>query len=542
MEGIMDQKIGSWALALLATLTLMHFSCAESPQNFDLIILGGTLIDGSGDAAFVSDIGILGQRIAKIGRLNGAHAETVIDAKKQIVAPGFIDVHTHCDRSIASDPGAVNYVLQGVTTVIGGNCGGHSYPLSELKDKISAQGIALNFGSLIGHNTIRKIVMGYSIEAPTSEQIKQMKALISQEMEAGGLGLSTGLSYLPGTYSQTAELIQLTSAIAPYQGIYATHMRDQGRDIRAAIEEAITIGKLNGVRVQISHIKLSDDSVWGDLDRITVPVEDALKKGVIVTLDQYPYTATSSGFTSSFPSWAFEGGQERFLKRLDNPEMFEQIKQYIIQRRLSSARSIDKLETIYIASFPAEPEWQGKNIREILIDREEETSIDNAAQLIIEIQKRGGAQGVFFQMDEADVENLMRLDYVMHASDGGIQTPGQGVPHPRNYGTFPRVVSRYVRERGVLKLDEAVRKMTALPAAAFQIADRGLLKEGFYADITIFDFQQFSDQATFEAPHQYNRGLNYVIVNGKIVVEQNQPTGNLPGIMILGQGADLQEK
>ncbi len=537
----MAQKIGAWAFALLAALTMLHFSCTDTSQSFDLIIRGGTLIDGSGDAAFVSDIGIIGQRIVKIGRLNGTQAERIIEAKGLIVAPGFIDVHTHCDRSIASDPGAVNYVLQGVTTVIGGNCGGHPYPLSDLKEKISAQGIALNFGSLIGHNTIRRNVMGFSMEAPTAEQIEQMKALITQEMEAGGLGLSTGLSYLPGIYSRTDELVKLAAAVAPYHGVYATHLRDQGQNIRTAIEEAITIGKLNGIQVQISHIKLSEDSVWGELDRITEPVEEALKQGVTVYLDQYPYTATSSGFTSSFPSWAFEGGQERFLERLDDPEMFERIRQYILQRRLSSVRGIDKLETIYIASCRAEPGFQGKNLREILAERGEDTSIDNAARLIIEIQKRGGAQGVFFQMDEADVENLMGLEYVMHASDGGIQTPGQGVPHPRNYGTFPRIIARYVRERGVLKLDEAIRKMTSLPAEAFQITDRGLLKEDFYADITIFDFQQFADQATFEDPHQFSRGLNYVIVNGEIVVEQNQPTGNLPGKMILGQAAEPHE-
>lgn len=538
----MARKIGSWPALLLAALILTAGTfCGKAQPGFDLIIKGGTVIDGSGTAGFVGDIGITGDRIVKIGRINGSPAPTVIDAKGLVVTPGFIDVHTHCDRAIAEVPTVDNYILQGVTTIIGGNCGGHPYPVSELFSKIEETGTAPNFGTLIGHNTIRREVMGMAMEPPTAEQMEHMKALLRQEMQAGGLGLSTGLAYLPGTYSDTAELVELGSVVALFGGLYATHLRDQAEGITESIEEALLVGEKNGIPVQISHIKLADDKVWGELERITHPVEQARARGIEVYLDQYPYTATSSGFTSSFPSWAFEGGRERFLERLNDREQFIRFKDHIIRKRLTSSRGIDRLETIYIASYRHEPGYQGKNLKEILLEQDREPSVDNAARLIIEIQENGGAQGVFFQMDESDVEALMKLDYTMHASDGGIQVPGQGVPHPRNYGTFPRIISLYVKDRGVLKLDEAVSKMTSLPAAAFRIEKRGRLEEGCFADITIFDFQRFSDTATFSAPHQYSRGLEYVIVNGEIVVEHEQLTGRLPGRVIYGPGKHTQE-
>ncbi len=538
----MTRRIGAWQILLLSALILISsLNCGRAAQGYDLVIKGGTLIDGSGSAGFVGDIGIRGDRIVKIGRINGSPARTTIKAQGLIVSPGFIDVHTHCDRAIADVPTVDNYVLQGVTTVIGGNCGGHPFPVSQLFARIDGQGIVPNFGTLIGHNTIRREVMDMAMESPSAQQMERMKELLRQEMLAGGMGLSTGLAYLPGTYSDTAELVELASVLTSFGGIYATHLRDQGEGITESIEEALRIGGENGIPVQISHIKLSDDKVWGEIERITIPVENARASGMEVYLDQYPYVATSSGFTSSFPAWAFEGGREQFLARLEDPSDFSRIKDVIIQRRLNSSRGIDKLAAICLASYAHEPGYQGKNLREILTELGKEPTVDNAAFLIIDIQKNGGAQGVFFQMDEADVESLMKLEYNMHASDGGIQIPGQGVPHPRNYGTFPRIFALYVKERGVLKLDEAVRKMTSLPAAAFRIQKRGRLEEGYFADVTIFDFQRFGDQATFSQPHQYSQGLEYVIVNGEIVVEHERLTGRLPGRVLYGPGKNLTE-
>ena len=511
----------------------LMFSCSGG-ESYDLVLKNGLIVDGIGTKAYNGDIAIRGNRIAKIGTLKTSQATETFDVSGLIVTPGFIDVHTHCDRGIKRVPTVDNYILQGVTTVIGGNCGGHRFPLAELYADLEESGVSINFGSLVGHNTIRREVMEYKMEAPTDEEMTHMKNLIDQEMRSGGLGLSTGLSYLPGIYSKTEEIVELASAVTPYNGIYASHIRDQAQHITEAIEEAIAIGEKNNLTVQIAHIKLADDEVWGETERITKPVEDAQARGVSVFLDQYPYTATSSGFTSSFPSWVFEGGKDKFLERIKDPEVYAKVKAFIIDHRLTSTKGINKLETIFIANSRNYREYEGKNLQEILLAQGKEPTIDNGVDLIIEIEKNGGASCVFFQMDEKDVEDLMKLPYNMHASDGGVQEVGRGVPHPRNYGTFPRIISFYVREKGVLTLEEAVRKMTSLPAEAFKLKDRGSLKEGMYADICVFDLERFKDRATFEEPHQYSQGLSYVIVNGKIAIKNYKHTDSKSGMILYG--------
>ena len=532
----MEKSFFIFLLAAGFFLSLFLLNCFSPQQSYDLVIKNAQIIDGSGKAGFTGDVGIKDSRIIKLGDVATNNAKKIIDAKGLTLTPGFIDVHTHCDRGIAKIPTVDNYIHQGVTTVIGGNCGGHPFPLKELFSKLGKEGISLNFGCLIGHNTIRRKVMEYKMEDPTPEELEEMKTLIDGEMREGALGFSTGLAYLPGIYSTTEELVNLASAIAPYKGIYASHIRDQGDHITEAIKEAIEVGERNGIPVEISHIKLAKDSVWEEHEMITGPVEKAQKRGVNVHLDQYPYTATSSGFTSSFPSWAFEGGKEEFLKRLKDRKTYNRIKNYIIERRLTSTKGIDKLETIYIASYRKNPDYQGKNLKEILISRGQKPTIQNGVNLIIEIEKNGGASGVFFQMDEKDVQYLMKLSYTMHASDGAVRVFGEGIPHPRNYGTFPRVISHYVREKGVLKLEEAIRKMTSLPAQVFSLKDRGLIKEGMFADITIFDYENIKDKATFSNPHQYGEGFSYIIINGKIVIENDKYTGALPGMVLYGPG------
>jgi len=520
----------------LVSFLLVLINPGLSKENYQIIIKNGTIVDGTGKPSFKSDIGISGNKIVKVGSIDSSEARKTINAQGLIVTPGFIDVHTHCDRGIVNIPTVDNYILQGVTTVIGGNCGGHPYPLRKLFSTLEQKGISINFASLIGHNTIRRKVMKYSMDKPTPEQLEKMKDMIKEEMKAGAVGLSTGLAYIPGTYSDTEELVELASAVKPFAGIYASHIRDQGECITQAIQEAIKVGELNDIPVQISHIKLAEDSVWGKIELITQPVEQARKRRVEVYLDQYPYTATSSGFASSFPSWAFEGGNKKFLERIKNKELYNKIKSHIIQRRLTSTKGINKLKTIYIAYYQKNPGFHGKNLYEILNMQDKEPNINNAVELIIEIQQNGGAQGVFFQMDEKDVESLMKLPYTMHASDGGVQKKGEGVPHPRNYGTFPRVISHYVKEKKVLSLTEAVRKMTSLPAKAFRLKKRGKIKPGMFADIVIFDYERFKDKATFSDPHQYTKGLEYVLVNGKISVKDNQLTDQFSGMVLYGPG------
>ncbi len=533
-----ERAIFRFINTLVISILLVLINPVLSKNQYQIIIKNGTIIDGTGSPPFQSDIGISEKKIVEIGSLDESEGMIVIQAKGLTITPGFIDVHTHCDRGIVQTPTVDNYILQGVTTVIGGNCGGHPFPLENLFKAVEENGISPNFGCLVGHNTIRREVMGFRMEKPTSEELEKMKFLITEEMKAGALGFSTGLAYIPGAYSETEELIKLTSSIKPFGGIYATHLRDQGEHITQAIEEAIQIGEQNNVPVQISHIKLAEDSVWGKTEMITKPVEKARQRGVEVCLDQYPYTATSSGFASSFPSWAFEGGTQQFLKRLEHEELYKKMKEHIIQRRFTSTKGIDKTTTIYIAYYKKNPEYQGKNLHEILTLQGKEPNVDQAAELIIEIQKNGGAQGVFFQMDEKDVESLMKLPYTMHASDGGVQTKGEGIPHPRNYGTFSRVISYYVKQKKVIPLEKAVEKMTSLPAKAFQIKNRGKIQPGMFADIVIFDYERFKDRATFSDPHQYSQGLEYVIVNGEIVVKDNKHTEKLSGMIIYGQGKE----
>ena len=527
-------KILSFILVFIGFISF--FNSAQAEVTYDLVIKNGFIIDGSGNPWFKGDVGIKNKKILKIGLIDGSKAKRTIDAQDFIVCPGFIDIHTHCDRGITRVPFVDNYINQGVTTVIGGNCGGHPFPLAKLIQKIEEKGISINFGCLVGHNTIRRKVMGFKMDPPTGNELDEMKALIGEEMKAGALGFSTGLAYLPGIYSKTEELVELASVVARYGGIYATHLRDQGRHITEAIQEAIEIGERNNMPVQVSHIKLADDAIWNELERITKPVEDARRRGVEVTLDQYPYTATSSGLTSSFPSWAFEGGREEFLKRLEDKSNYEKIKAFVIKRRLTSTKGINKPETIYIGRSLKFPDYEGKNLKELLLAQGKKPSVENAADLIIEIEKKGGASCVFFQMDEKDVEALMKLPYNMHASDGGVQVMGKGVPHPRNYGTFPRVIGFYVRRKEIISLADAIRKMTSLPAQSIRLKKRGMIKEGMYADLTIFDFNTFEDKATFDNPHQYPQGLKYVIVNGEVVVDKGKHTGKLSGMILYGQG------
>ena len=532
-------KIKSLFLSVIPFMILAGFvilGCSAARKPYDILIKGGFLLDGSGNPWFKADVALKGERIAKLGSVEEDQAEIVIDAHDLIVCPGFIDIHTHCDREIAGIPRVDNYVTQGVTTVIGGNCGGHPLPLRELFQKIGEKGIALNFGVLVGHNTIREEIMALKMTDPTAEEMDKMKALVDEEMKAGALGFSTGLAYLPGVYSKTGEIVELASVAARYGGIYASHIRDQGKRITEAIEEAIAVGETNDMPVVISHIKLADDSVWNELDKICLPVDRARQRGVEVVLDQYPYTATSSGFSSSLPGWSFEGGRDKFLERLKDKETYDRIKAYVIERRLTSTKGIDLLEMIFIAQFRNKPEYEGKNLKEILLLEGKQPTIEAGADLIIDIEKNRGASGVFFQMDEKDVENLMRLPYVMHASDGSIQVVGKGVPHPRNYGTFPRVIGRYVREKHIITLEDAVRKMTSLPAQVLRLRDRGMIREGMFADITIFDFASFEDKATYTQPHQYSQGLAYVFVNGEMVIDKGVPTGKLPGKIVSREG------
>jgi len=521
---------------IIVLLCIIGVAGCQGAATYDLVILNGRIISGDGNPWFYGDIGIKKDQIVKIGSLQSSNSAKVIDAKGSYVAPGFIDIHTHAEKHITDIPAADNYLLQGVTTLVAGNCGGSFFPLSDLFYKINTMGIGVNFCSLIGHNTIRKEVMGLKMAYPTAKELTKMNHLIDQEMRSGGIGLSTGLAYMPGRYAKKEEILSLAKVVSRYGGLYASHIRDQGEKMTEAINEAIWIGEKSGLPVQISHIKLCIEKNWGQLGIINDPIIKARQRGLEVTTDQYPYRATSSGLSSSFPAWSLAGGMDELKKRLKDPEKYQEIKNHIINKRLTSIKDINTLETIYIGNFQPEKSYEGKNLAKILKMQNKKPTVDNAADLIIDIKKRGDASCVFFQMIETDINDIMQLDYNMIASDGGVIKFGDGVPHCRSYGTFPRILGLYVRDKKILSLSEAIRKMTSLPAQTLRLSRRGLIKEGFYADITIFDLKKVKDTATYQSPHQYPQGIEYVLVNGSISAQKGKSSGNLPGRILFGAG------
>ena len=527
------------ACFLCLVLSLLLIGCSSTDGHYDLVIRSGRIVNGTGRRPYRADIGIRDGTIVKIGRISADAGDKVLDATGLIVAPGFIDVHTHTDRRIDTHPEAANYLLQGVTTVVGGNCGGSRFPLTELFDRVEENGIALNFATFVGHNTVRRRVMGNEARAPSEEELEKMKALVDQEMKAGAIGLSTGLEYLPGRFSETEEVVDLARMIAPYDGVYATHLRDQGKFIQGAIEEAVRVGQEAGVTVQVSHIKLKLEKSWGQRQMITDPIEAAHRDGMKVYMDEYPYMAGSTGFTSSFPEWAVAGGHGAFVERLKNPDMVQQMKDHLIDLRFMSSRGIDKAAMITITRDRRRPEYEGKTLADILALRGLENTPSNTADLFIELERDDRPGALFHQADEADVVALMQEPYCMVASDGGIQVFRQGVTHPRNYGTFPRVLARFVLEKGVLSLRDAIRKMTSLPAEAMGFKDRGMLRKGMAADVVVFDLESISDEATYEEPHQYPAGIRWVIVNGSVAVREREVVSRDSGKVLYGRGKEV---
>jgi len=526
--------LGLLLIAFISGLFLSS-SCEQAPK-YDIIIKNGKIIDGSGNPFYYADIGIKGAKIEKIGDLKKEKAKRIIDASGKYVVPGFIDIHTHIDRKLDEMGTADNYVLQGVTTALGGNCGGSPFPLGEYFAKLEKNGISLNFACLVGHNTIRKKVMGLKDAAPTEEEMAKMKKLVAQAMEEGAMGISTGLAYMPGVYAKTGELIELAKVAAHYGGFYASHIRSHGDKIFEAVEEAIEIGRKAGCRVEVSHIKLARDTVWGKTKELLRIFDKARAEGIEVSCDMYPYLATSSGFSSSFPGWAREGGLEKFIERTKDPKLYAEMKKELVKRRFTTSKGVDTVSAIIISRYEKDPRFEGKNLTEILTMLGKKPTVDNAADLVIEIMKNGDAQAVFFQMCEEDTEKLMVYPYNMIASDGALAKLGEGFPHPRYYGTFPRVISYYVKKRGIMRLEEAIRKMTSLPAEMLRLTDRGLIKPGMYADIVIFDYARIKDTARYRDPHHYPEGIDYVIVNGTVVAEKGKHTGARPGMVLYGPG------
>jgi len=517
----------SWSSAVLAVaaLALVTTSVRSQNQPFDILIRRGTVVDGSGVHSSRTDIGIRDGRIISIGQLSSATAREVIDATGLIVAPGFIDVHTHADN-IAETPRAENFVRMGVTSVVAGNCGGSALDIAEALAKIRQSGVAINYATLIGHNTVRRAVMGTANRDPTIAELAKMKSLVWKAMADGAVGFSTGLQYVPGTYAKPAEILELARTSGNAGGLYASHMRNEGTTLEEAIEETIRIGETAMCRVQISHLKVDSPSRWGLSARALTLIDEARARGVNVEADQYAYTAASSSLSIRFPSWALEGGQEAIASRLNDPTTWAKIKTEM--RGLLVERGLSDLSFAIVASY-ADASLNGLSMKQVAVKLQGSDSSDAQFEAARKMMLGGGASMVYHLMSDEDVDRIMRHPEVAVASDSSVLIVGDGIPHPRGYGNNARVLGEYVRKRHVISIEEAVRKMTSLPAEHFRFDKRGLLKAGYAADVTIFDPAAVADTATFEKPHSFAAGVPYVLVNGVVVVRKGEDTGASPG-------------
>jgi N-acyl-D-amino-acid deacylase len=541
-------------------LILIAIGCAAAEKadepKFDLVIRNGQVLDGSGSPAVAADVGIRDGKIAAVGAIPKDAGLREIDAKGMTIAPGFIDVHTHADDDVLTMPHAENFIRDGVTTIVNGNCGGSVRDVGEYFRKVQDKGAAINVATLIGHNTILKATKGDRKGDLTAAQMAEAKEIVRKAMLDGAVGMSTGLIYPPGQFSSTEEIIELQKVAASFGGIYASHMRSEGSNILAAIDEALRIGREANCRIQISHFKLPADAARkiGGSDVSLGRVISGRNAGQEVWLDQYPYTASSTSITTLIPDEYIADGVQTAQKRLrDDPKEIEKLVE--MMRQQHEVRTGRKhFGYVVIAACSAHPEYAGQNIIDLAkaakLRKERpnaeliglpsnqipEPTMEDQIRMIVDIFAGGGAQCVFHTMNEKEVENIIANPLVSIASDSGIRKYGSGAPHPRGYGTNARVLARYVREKKIITLPEAIRKMTSMPAQAFRFKDRGLLKPGYAADIVIFDPEKIADTATFEKPHQYPIGIDRVFVNGKVVFEEGSMTGALPGQVIRGPG------
>lgn len=526
-------------------------------QRYDLVIRSGRIVDGTGNPWFTADIGLSGDRIAFIGQIPKGRAAREIDASGLVVAPGFIDMHSHSDRTLLIDGDAQSKIRQGVTTEIlgegssgGPNTGkigpikktinGESVEIESLGDFFNAlerSTISVNIASYVGINNLWQSVMGDSFETPTPEQFERMKALLDAAMDDGALGLSTQVMTPPGSLATTDHLVQLARVAAAHDGIYSSHIRNEGLGVFAAVEEAITVGKEAGIPVDIIHLKIADEQYWGRMPEIVARIEQARRDGVQVQANVYPYTRGNNNLSSIIPPWAHEGGNQKLLERLKAPEIRARLKTEIekgLPGWYNHYTAVGKDWGRMLIS--ANNFYQGLTMdRVIEMKREGKTPPPEPLDVLFDllIEQDGSVGTVYAHHTEADMTLALSQPWCSIGSDGSaFATKGplrRGHPHPRNFGTFPRVLGRYVRELQLLSLEDAVRKMTSLNAAKVGLFDRGLLRPGLAADITIFNPETVLDQATYTEPFHYNIGIEYVIVNGTVVLENDKHTGARPG-------------
>jgi dihydroorotase/N-acyl-D-amino-acid deacylase len=516
--------------SLAATLAALALAAKGVPaQQYDIVLANATIVDGTGAARYAGAVAIAGGRIARVTReqIPAAQARRVIDVRGHVVAPGFIDLHAHLEPLLQM-PDAQSAARQGVTLALGGPDGGGPWPFKAYLDSVAKAPLGINVAYLAGHNTIRREVMGTANRAPSPAELERMQAMVAQAMREGAFGLSTGLLYIPGTYSKTDEVIALAKVAAAAGGIYTSHLRNEGLGLLAGVGEALEIGRQAGIPVVLTHHKVIGQKMWGKSVETLRMVDSARRAGTDVMIDQYPYTASSTGFDVLVPAWALAGGREEFRKRLDDPELRGAIEKGILDLLLNDRGGGD-VSRVQFANVAWDHSLDGKTLADLVRRGGKEPTPENAVPVVIDVVLKGGASNVFHVIDERDVRRIMAHPMTMIASDGRLTQPGNGVPHPRNYGTFPRVLGEYVRVQHVLTLEQAVHKMTGMPARRLGLADRGCLREGCAADITVFDPATIADKGTFTNPHQYPVGIDWVFVNGQAVVADGQFTSARAG-------------
>ena len=512
-------------VGVVATVALVG---GQPASDFDLVIRNGFVFDGAGNPWVLADVAVRGDVIVAVSPALAARGRREIDARGLVVSPGFIDLHTHARRGIQQVPTAENYVRQGVTTVFEGPDGSSPVPLAPYLARIEALKTSVNWGMFVGQGSVREAVIGRADRKATPDEIEKMKALVRQGMADGAFGISSGLFYVPGVFTPTDEVVTVSAVAGSMGGIYISHMRNEAATIIESVAETIAIGERGRMPTQITHHKIIGTGNWGKSVQTLRMVDEARARGVDVTIDQYPYTASATGINVLLPPWALEGENADVVARLRDPAQRAKIKAAIVES-LKVDRGGGDPRNVAVSSCRWNPALAGRNLADITRERGAEPSFENAAETTMWIVEQGGASGIFHAINEDDLIRILQHRATMIASDGEVTIFGQASPHPRSYGTFARVLGRYVREKQVLALPDAIRKMTSFPAWRVGLHDRGILRPGMKADITVFDDGTIQDTATFERPHQYAQGVHTVIVNGAVIFENGQMTPARPG-------------
>jgi dihydroorotase/N-acyl-D-amino-acid deacylase len=514
-------------------LVLLLVPALLGAQEFDVLIRGGTVIDGTGAARYRADVAIKGDRVMLVSRtpVSVNRAARVVDATNRIVSPGFIDMHAHIEP-LPTLPGMESAVRQGVTFLLGNPDGGGVFPLAPYMEAREKQGIGANVGYLVSHNTVKRRVMGTVSRLPTGAELDSMKALIAQGMRDGAFGISTGLRYLPGNFSKIEEVIALSKVAADSGGIYTSHLREEGLGLLDGVAEAITIGREAKIPIVLTHHKAVGPDMWGQSVTTLRMLDSARRIGIDVMADVYPYTATSTGIGVLIPTWAFDGGDSSFARRLNDPALRDSIKKGIVFL-LMHDRGGGDISKVRFSSAQWQPNLNGRSLADWARERGLAPTPENGAELVIEAERKGGASMIYHILDEKDVQRILAHPQAMVGSDGRLSRPGDGTtPHPRAFGTFPRVLGHYVRDLKLMTLETGVHKMTGLSAARLKLKDRGVLKPGAFADVVVFDAATIADKATFENPAQYPVGIDFVFINGVAAVDGGKFTDARAGRVI----------